>query len=102
MSNISFAAIILAAGLGKRMKSNHSKRYKKLLESSKESKAEIIEDVIRDNGPTILSTIYALMSDFDENKQRAVKTWLPSYGPKEIIPKLLDPDEFMDFFEENF
>ena len=63
---------------------------------------EIIEDVIRDNGPTILSTIYALMSDFDENKQRAVKTWLPSYGPKEIIPKLLDPDEFMDFFEENF
>ena len=29
------------------MKSNHSKRYKKLLESSKESKAEIIEDVIK-------------------------------------------------------
>ena len=59
---------------------------------------EIIEDIIRDNGPTILSTIYALMSDFDENKQRAFKTWLPSYGPKEIITA----DEFMDFFEENF
>ena len=59
---------------------------------------EIIEDIIRDNGPTILSTIYALMSDFDENKQRALKTWLPSYGPKEIITS----DQFMDFFEENF
>ena len=56
---------------------------------------DVLEDILRDYSPAIVFTLFLLITDFEENFKRGIKTWLPT-GPKEILTS----DEFMDFYND--